>query len=464
MLFGEFWLEGELAIMFGEAGSGKSLLAMQIAEALARGRGIEPIGQQTQGQKVLYFDLDLDAKQFRVRYSRESNSSERNGRQYRFSERLRRIEVDLSAEVPEGYSGIDEYLSEAIEAKVRESGAKILIFDNINHLKRSCESVREALPMMQALKRLQRRYGLSILVLAATSRRTTTRELDITDLPGGKLLSNFADNVFAIGESRMYSAARYLKQIGPKSTERIFGGENVPTFGLEKIGGNFLGFRFWWFARERDHLIPGTDRGRWETLARVKTMAEQGMSVREIAVQLKRSKSAVHRLLRIVGNAECGTRNAESLSERGAVAAGSFSSVRSTEGGTQNDDELSDEATESDFERWKEFYRKRREAGESKAVSVDTEAEEHFDAAEQDDSPPAAELKPRVPISPPGSPPLTHMVTPLGIDVWVEKFDSLGRPDVWYRYDRQGRKFIHTRNHYGMYVKLMEDDAGEPGG
>jgi KaiC/GvpD/RAD55 family RecA-like ATPase len=446
MLFGEFWLEAEMAIMFGGAGSGKSVLAMQIAESLARGRGIEPIGQQIQGQKVLYFDLDLDARQFGLRYSRETNNGERSGRQHRFSNRLRRIEVDLSVEVPEGYSGIDEYLAEAIEAKVRETGAKILIFDNINRLKRTCESIREALPMMQALKRLQRRYGLSILVLAQTSRRATTRGLDITDLPGGKLLSNFADNVFAIGESRMYSAARYLKQIGPKSTDRIFGVENVPTFGLEKIGGDFLGFRFWWFAREREHLVHGADRGQWETLSRVKTMAEQGMSIREIAVQLNRSKSAVHRLLRVMGIAES---RSEPPRVSGRVL--NTSTEEPPEGGTQNAEEPSDDATQSDLERWKEFYRARREAAGSTVAA-------------QIDPAPTAEPEPNEPESPPGSPQLIRQVNDFGTEIWVESFWFDGRPAVWYRYDRKGRKFKHVRGDYAIVVTEIKEEAAEPSG
>ena len=40
LLFGEFWIEGELAVMFGDTGAGKSLLAVQIAESIARGREI----------------------------------------------------------------------------------------------------------------------------------------------------------------------------------------------------------------------------------------------------------------------------------------------------------------------------------------------------------------------------------------------------------------------------------------
>ena len=40
-LFDEFWREGELTLLFGAGGLGKSVLAMQIAEAIARGRAID---------------------------------------------------------------------------------------------------------------------------------------------------------------------------------------------------------------------------------------------------------------------------------------------------------------------------------------------------------------------------------------------------------------------------------------
>ncbi len=43
MLFGEFWLEGELSLMFGEAGAGKSVLAVQIAQAIASGEAFAPV-------------------------------------------------------------------------------------------------------------------------------------------------------------------------------------------------------------------------------------------------------------------------------------------------------------------------------------------------------------------------------------------------------------------------------------
>jgi RecA-family ATPase len=39
-IFDEFWRDGELALLFGASGVGKSIFAVQLAEAIARGTKI----------------------------------------------------------------------------------------------------------------------------------------------------------------------------------------------------------------------------------------------------------------------------------------------------------------------------------------------------------------------------------------------------------------------------------------
>ena len=62
MIFDRFWLEGELAILFGAAGKGKSVLGVQLAEAIARGNDIEPFRMKLPAQKVLHFDPEKLAR------------------------------------------------------------------------------------------------------------------------------------------------------------------------------------------------------------------------------------------------------------------------------------------------------------------------------------------------------------------------------------------------------------------
>ncbi|HEY2846863.1 MAG TPA: AAA family ATPase, partial [Pyrinomonadaceae bacterium] len=76
-LFNAFWQTGELALMFGEPGVGKSVLAVQIADALARGKPLAMHdaectmhNSKAKRQKVLYVDLVLSDAQFALRYGR----------------------------------------------------------------------------------------------------------------------------------------------------------------------------------------------------------------------------------------------------------------------------------------------------------------------------------------------------------------------------------------------------------
>ena len=71
MLFGEFWFEGELCILFADTGKGKSILAVQIADSISRGERVNSFTLEAARQKVLYFDFELSAKQFEARYSQK---------------------------------------------------------------------------------------------------------------------------------------------------------------------------------------------------------------------------------------------------------------------------------------------------------------------------------------------------------------------------------------------------------
>src|ERR1044072_5003610 len=69
MIFDRFWLEGEISLLFAATGKGKSVLGVQLAEAIARGHQVHPFRMQMPPQKVLYFDLELSDKQFETRYA-----------------------------------------------------------------------------------------------------------------------------------------------------------------------------------------------------------------------------------------------------------------------------------------------------------------------------------------------------------------------------------------------------------
>jgi len=294
MLFGEFWLEGEISILFADTGLGKSLLAVQIGESIARGVPIPPLRMTVRPQKVLYFDFELAAKQFEMRYTGENDS---NGH-YQFSENFSRVEIRPDADVIRGHYSFERSVQSSIEPLVKESGARVLIVDNITYLRRSSESSRDAVPLMRELKRLKTLHRLSILVLAHTPKRNSSRPITPNDLQGSKVLSNFADNIFAIGQSKMDRSLRYVKHLKPRSTEMLYDASNVICFRLKKFHGRFLGFAHDGFSSETVHLADSTAEREMDLIDSIKSMSDRKLSVRQIAAELKMSKSQVHKLLK----------------------------------------------------------------------------------------------------------------------------------------------------------------------
>ena len=254
MLFSEFWFEQELCILFADTNVGKTILAVQIADSISRGQSIPGFKLETKAQKVIYCDFELNDKQFQSRYSRNYEYP------YQFSDNFLRVEINPDADLPEDAS-FEFALSNAIERVITDNGAKIVIIDNITYLRHENERAKDALPLMKHLKRLKSKYNLSLLVLAHTPKRDLTKPLTRNDLQGSKVLMNFCDSSFAIGESSSDSSFRYIKMIKVRSTEHIYDSYNIMVCQITKPD-NFLHFNFLHLDSEYKHLKMVTERDR----------------------------------------------------------------------------------------------------------------------------------------------------------------------------------------------------------
>lgn len=254
MLFSEFWFEQELCILFADTNVGKTILAVQIADSISRGQSIPGFKLETKAQKVIYCDFELNDKQFQSRYSRNYEDP------YLFSDNFLRVEINPDADFPEDAS-FEFALSNAIERVITDTGAKIVIIDNITYLRHENERAKDALPLMKHLKRLKSKYNLSLLVLAHTPKRDLTKPLTRNDLQGSKVLMNFCDSSFAIGESSSDSSFRYIKMIKVRSTEHIYDSYNIMVCQITKPD-NFLHFNFLHLDSEYKHLKMVTERDR----------------------------------------------------------------------------------------------------------------------------------------------------------------------------------------------------------
>ena len=291
MLFSQLWYEGEICILFADTNLGKSILAVQIGNSISKGEQIKSFIIETQKQSVLYFDFELSDKQFQNRYSKDYKEN------YVFDDNFLRVEINPDLELPTDIT-FDDYLILSIEKSILSSNSKVLIIDNITYLKSDNEKAKEALPLMKKLKELKTKYSLSILILAHTPKRDLSKPITRNDLAGSKMLINFCDSCFTIGESTQDKQIRYIKQIKQRNCEQVFDADNVCVCQINKEY-NFLQFEFVRLGNEREHLKQFTEKDKNNVILQVKELSQQGKSQRAISSEVGISLGAVNKYLKL---------------------------------------------------------------------------------------------------------------------------------------------------------------------
>ncbi len=254
-LFGDLWSEGEIAILFSATGVGKSILAVQIAESIAKGCAIEPLDCTAKPQKVLYLDFELTKAQFAARYSSDDKKA-----RHPFPKNLIRAEICDFDSIPDTFkNNATAFLQHSVIAAINETGAKIIIIDNLTFLTGAGWT---PLSLMKNLKLLAKNKSLSILVLAHSSESSAGKPLTVNDLQGAKVLANYADSVFTIGRSIHGANYRYLKHLKSRTSEPAHGAANVIVYRIIKmplspdlqIPATFPGFQHLGYSAESDHF------------------------------------------------------------------------------------------------------------------------------------------------------------------------------------------------------------------
>lgn len=272
-LFGPFWFEGEIGCLFADSNAGKSILAVQIAEDIAK------------NYRVLYFDFELSDKQFQLRYT------DSQGNLHHFPATLYRVSLD-----PDNLANLDLPFEETVIRDIEKAAvaceANIIIIDNISILCMQMEKGDDAAKLVQNLRALKNKYGFSILIIAHTPKRDMSRVITQNDLAGSKKLFNFIDSCFALGTSAQGTSFRYLKQIKVRNCGIQYGTDNVRVYRIEKDGA-LLHFVYLHDSPEHEHL---KEQNREELKMEVKKRVSEGLSVRDISRELGISKSAVGRI------------------------------------------------------------------------------------------------------------------------------------------------------------------------
>lgn len=292
MLFGKFWHQGEVCILFADSNLGKSILAVQIADAITKGISQHPFEVEALAQPVIYCDFELTDKQFEARYSLNY------GHHYLFNSNFLRGKINPDSELPEGFTDFDQHLIYELEQAVVQTGTKVLIIDNLTYLRNETEQANGALPLMKQLKTLKNKYDLSILVLAHTPKRDLSQPITRNDLQGSKMLMNFCDSAFTIGESNADNNLRYLKQIKQRNTEQVYGESNVCICQISKPH-NFLHYEFLNYGQEWEQLKRKSEAVTEQMVQKAVDLNNEGLSLREIGKALNISHQKADRLIKM---------------------------------------------------------------------------------------------------------------------------------------------------------------------
>lgn len=242
-LWKEFWIENEVCCLFADANVGKSILAVQIGNAISK--------TLKEGETVLYYDFELSKKQFELRYTDESNKDT-----FSFCDKFIRVELD-SDKVKEyceaTKANFDEIIMDGIEANINKYNSKVIIVDNLSWLVNMKDTATTAGLLMKNLCTIKKKYGISILVLSHTPKRNLGTPLTQNSLSGSKKLTNFFDAMFAVGMSLKDPSLRYVKQIKVRTGEFKYGSDHVEICKIEK-NGSFLGFTHVGYSTEEEQL------------------------------------------------------------------------------------------------------------------------------------------------------------------------------------------------------------------
>lgn len=286
-LLGDVWQSGELAILFGGTGTGKSIFGVQIADALSKGESIhqEHLKNECPPQIVLFFDFELSDKQFQVRYTPTGEIKNT----YQFSDNLKFINIAFG-QIYDPKKNLSETVFNLIKNAIIETKAGVLIIDNITALSnQDNQDGNAAMEIMAFLDKLKREHPISILVIAHTPKKFNFTPITISDLAGSAKIPNFSDCVFAIGKSIKSADYRYLIQAKfSRSKKEAFDANNVLTL-LKLKDYNFLKYDIVGTTIEKEHLFADGDDLKLQAIS----LKNQGMSVRDIAEKLKVSKSTV---------------------------------------------------------------------------------------------------------------------------------------------------------------------------
>lgn len=224
-LFYPLLKEGQLAILFGKTGDGKSIFAMEMALQIASGKAIwNDFKVETEPQKVLFIDFELGAASIQSRY-----------KPCKFNNNLILLPIkvyDYNMMIGFGKKQEDRInrALEYIEATAKKYNSKVIFIDNLSNIADQVEQASEADRFISDLYGRMKALELTIVFLGHTPKIQENSKLSINQLKGSSSLTKSFESVIGFRRSDNNSNMSYIKQLKYRNLELEFEEDNVGTF------------------------------------------------------------------------------------------------------------------------------------------------------------------------------------------------------------------------------------------
>lgn len=260
-----------LYMVFAKRGIGKSYFVLGIAVAVATG-GTFLGWRAPRPRRVLLFDGELPADMLKRRFLEVVRGAE--GDVLANPDFLRLVSYDLQERaLPDFADPVSRF---EIERVVEESGAELVILDNVSCLCRSgIENAAEDWAPMQELLLSLRRQGRTVIFLHHAGRNNEAR--------GSSKREDILDNSIRLSHPTDYSDEQGLRAVVEFTKARELHGEGARSLeiAIEVRDGQAI-----WTYRTLDDA----------DLLRVAALVNEGISYRDIAKELQLHRSKVERL------------------------------------------------------------------------------------------------------------------------------------------------------------------------
>jgi RecA-family ATPase len=285
-IIGNLLKENEVVFLYGDEGTGKSVLAVQMGDAASQGKNLfeecdDPgLVNECEPLPTILIDFELENDELFDRYSSQT-------RRYQFHKNFHRASLN-----PDflDFENADELIINEIQTIVETCEPKLLIIDNITYITSESQDPAIATKFMKRLIALQRTFKLSILVIAHTPKRDMSLPIESRHLSGAKNLSNFAKSLIAVSTSKQDPEKRYIKHVKCRNGRKIHGEDNVIECVLNKPQHSlFLQYEFYGFSTEKAHLqVVATEEAEREAVEKAATLIDkEGFSYRSLVTILQ---------------------------------------------------------------------------------------------------------------------------------------------------------------------------------